>query len=242
MFLRCSIWAIEFLTMNDQAPKSGTALEKYRGYLAFLARIHVSPRLNAKADLSGIVQQTMLEAYQDRNQRKSLPTQEQMAYLRRILANNARDEVRKYSSNKRDVLRERSLDQEFENSSMCLMNCMVADVSSPSMQLNKEERAMQLATALSRLPDAQREALVLQHWEGKSGGRDRGTHATHAISGRGVVKTGATSIAGRNGCRRWYFNRRSELTSRLRLYLKYRWHGTFGSEGAETTSGPAKRR
>ena len=154
--------------MNDQAPTSGSALEKYRGYLAFLVRMHVSKRLNAKADLSGIVQQTMLEAYQDRHQWKSLPSQEQMAYLRRILANNARDEVRKYSSNKRDVLRERSLDQEFEHSSMCLMNCMVADVSSPSMRRNKEERAMQLATALSRLPEAQREALVLQHWEGKS--------------------------------------------------------------------------
>jgi hypothetical protein len=32
----------------------------------------------------------------------------------------------------------------------------------------KQERAVQLAEALSRLPEAQREALVLQHWQGWS--------------------------------------------------------------------------
>jgi hypothetical protein len=50
--------------MPDQASASGAAFEKYRGYLAFLARTHVDRRLNAKIDLSGIVQQTLLEAHQ----------------------------------------------------------------------------------------------------------------------------------------------------------------------------------
>ena len=32
----------------------------------------------------------------------------------------------------------------------------------------KQERAVQMAEALSRLPEAQREALMLQHWQGWS--------------------------------------------------------------------------
>ena len=48
------------------------------------------------------------------------------------------------------------------------MNWIVVDASSPSLKMNKAERALQLAAALDRLPEAQREALVLQHWEGKT--------------------------------------------------------------------------
>ncbi len=154
--------------MPDQASASGVALEKYRRYLAFLARIHVDRRLNAKVDLSGIVQQTLLEAHQDQGRWKSLPSGQQMAYLRRILAHNVQDEIRKVTAAKRDVHREQSLEQEFENSSHRLMNWVAADVSSPSLKLNKAERALQLAAALDCLPEAQREALVLQHWEGRS--------------------------------------------------------------------------
>jgi RNA polymerase sigma-70 factor (ECF subfamily) len=154
--------------MTDSTQNSDADLEKFRGYLGFLARMHVGKHLNGKADLSGIVQQTMLEAHQNRSRWQTLSSQDQIAYLRRILANNIQDEVRKFSAGKRDALREQSLEQEFEKSSICLMNWIAADVSSPSMRLNREERALRLTAALDRLPEAQREALVLQHWEGKS--------------------------------------------------------------------------
>jgi RNA polymerase sigma-70 factor (ECF subfamily) len=154
--------------MPDPPSDSGAALEKYRRYLAFLARMNVEPRLNGKVDLSGIVQQTLLEAHQELARWKSLPSDEQMAFLRRILAHNIQDEVRKLKAGKRDVYREQSLEQAFENSSLRLMNWVAVDASCPSMKMNKAERALQLAAALERLPEAQREALVLQHWEGRS--------------------------------------------------------------------------
>ena len=154
--------------MSDQAPASGVAFEKYRRYLAFLARMHVDQRLRAKVDLSGIVQQTLLEAYQDQSQWNSLPAGQKMAFLRRVLAHNVHDEIRKLTAEKRDVSREKSFEQAFENSSLRLMNWLAKDVSSPSMKMNKAERALQLAAALEQLPEAQREALVLQHWEGRS--------------------------------------------------------------------------
>ena len=68
--------------MPDQASSSGVSLEKYRRYLAFLARTHVDERLNAKVDLSGIVQQTLLEAHQNQLQVNRSTLGQQMAYLR----------------------------------------------------------------------------------------------------------------------------------------------------------------
>ena len=45
---------------------------------------------------------------------------------------------------------------------------LAADQSSPSQHLQDEERAVRLANAMAELPEAQREALVLQHWQGMS--------------------------------------------------------------------------
>src|SRR5437870_8689701 len=142
----------------------GAELERWRSYLAVLARAQVDPRLRGKIDLSGIVQQTLLEAYQ--KQPVFADDAQQAAWLRRVLANNLADEFRKIAAAKRDMDRERSLEQALSESSARLERWVATEQSSPSERAEKHEETLRLAEALERLPEAQREALILQHWHG----------------------------------------------------------------------------
>jgi RNA polymerase sigma-70 factor (ECF subfamily) len=144
------------------------ALERYRDYLGVLARLQVDPRLRGKIDLSGVVQQTLLEAYEALPRAPAPDPGRRAAWLRRILANNLADEIRKLSTGKRDRARERSLEAALEQSSLRLGAWLAADQSSPSQRAERNEQALRLAEALAQLPEAQREALVLQHWHGWS--------------------------------------------------------------------------
>jgi RNA polymerase sigma-70 factor, ECF subfamily len=136
--------------------------EAYRAYLRIVVESQLDPRLRAKADLSGVVQLTLWEAHRSPEIERIAPG-ERLAWLRRVLANNLADEVRKYRSEKRDPRRElpqlAAADDSFDQ-----LAGLVADVSSPSAPLRRDEQAVRLAQALDRLPPAQREALVLQHW------------------------------------------------------------------------------
>src|SRR4051794_5770553 len=102
-------------------PPSAEQWEQYRAYLHLLARTQLDPRLQAKVDLSGVVQQTLFEAFRDWQPGAEGRT----AWLRRILANNLADEVRKLQTAKRDLARERSLEQALENSSARLAAWLV---------------------------------------------------------------------------------------------------------------------
>jgi len=140
-------------------------LEDYREYLRLLAQLQIDPLLQGKIDLSGVVQQTMLEADQALPQHEIENTEHLGAWLRRILANNMTDEIRKLRTGKRDVTRERSLEAALEQSSNRLRSWLATDQSSPSGHAMREEQAIRLSDALAKLPEAQREALVLRHFQ-----------------------------------------------------------------------------
>jgi RNA polymerase sigma-70 factor (ECF subfamily) len=113
-----------------------------------------------------VVQQTLLEAHQALSRFRAEGEAGRAAWLRRILAHNLADALRKLAAGKRDLGRERSLEAALEASSVRLGAWLAADQSSPSERVQRREQAVALADALARLPEAQREALILQHWEG----------------------------------------------------------------------------
>jgi DNA-directed RNA polymerase specialized sigma24 family protein len=71
-------------------------LERYREYLLLLARLQFDPRLQSKLAPSDIVQQTLFQAHQKRDQYRGRTEAERAAWLRAILAHVLADAARKY--------------------------------------------------------------------------------------------------------------------------------------------------
>ena len=139
-------------------------LEQYRRYLKLLAEMQLNPHLKVKEDASDIVQQTMLEAHRDFVTFRGKTEAELKAWLTTILANNIVSVARHYGRDKRDPRREVSLQDQFEQSSALLHKQLAAEQTSPSMKLMKQERSQQVAEALLRLLEGERDAVVLKHY------------------------------------------------------------------------------
>lgn len=142
-------------------------LEKFRPYLSLLARISWDGRLRAKLDPSDLVQQTLLQAQQAREQYRGTTDAELAGWLRKILARVLAHAARDLGRGRRDVQRERSLEQIVEQSSRQLDGWPAGDDTSPSRRAESNERARQIAEAIEGLPEAQRDAIVLHFWQGK---------------------------------------------------------------------------
>jgi RNA polymerase sigma-70 factor (ECF subfamily) len=166
-------------------------LERYRDYLRLLTRVQLGRPRRGWLDPSDLVQQTLLEAYQKRDQFRGRTEAAQGAWLRAILARNVADAIRAQRRQKRDVSRERSLEAELEASSVRLGAWLAAEQSTPSARAVRHEQAVLLANALARLPEFQREALVLHYWQGYTlaeiaGRLDRSTDAVAGLLKRGL--------------------------------------------------------
>ena len=152
--------------------KSGTEpiqnIEHYRDYLLLLARGIQTPRTQAKLDASDVVQQTMLDAHAKLHEFQGANASQFAAWLRRILQNNFANAIRDLHRDKRDVRRERSIDYErMVHDSFCRIDqWLVASQVSPSQHFSQHEQLLKLAGALERLPEAQRQAIVLYHLQG----------------------------------------------------------------------------
>src|SRR5262245_50062852 len=103
--------------------------------------MQVDRRLQAKVDLSGAVQQTLLEACQAVEQLCDRTPEERAAWLRKALAHNLADQLRRLKSDKRDVNREQSLQAALDQSSLRLEAWLAAEQSSPSAQASRHEQA-----------------------------------------------------------------------------------------------------
>ena len=154
--------------MDSAADASAGDLGRFRSYLLLLARLGLDPKLRGKLDASDIVQQTLMEAHQARGQFRGETVGEQAAWLRQILARNLANASRDLGRAKRDVNRERQLQTALDQSASQIEVWLAAKQSSPSQQAARHEQALRLAEALATLPESQREAVVLRHFQGLS--------------------------------------------------------------------------
>jgi len=152
--------------MPHESIRPDQELERFRDYLGLLARLQLDGALQGKVDVSGVVQQTLLEAHQALTQFPDRNEALRAAWLRQILANNLRDEIRKFRAAARDAQRECSLEAALELSSSHLGSWLAANHSSPSQQALRHEELLALAHALTRLPADQRQAVELHHLKG----------------------------------------------------------------------------
>ena len=145
-----------------------TKLEQWRPYLRTLARMQIEPKLQAKIDASDIVQQTIIEAHKGVQQFRGETDEELRGWLRRIMARNLADEVRKHRRDKRDAGLEQSMHAAVNHSSLCMERYLEGGTSSPEQRAMKDEQLQGLAAAIEKLPDDQRMAVILHHLQGKS--------------------------------------------------------------------------
>jgi RNA polymerase sigma-70 factor, ECF subfamily len=136
-------------------------LERLRPQLLVWAETQTPVWVRAKLDPADLVQQTMLEGLRSADRLNGKSDREVLAYLRRMLSNNAIDAARKYARNKDDI----SPDAAAE-SSRRLVDWLAANDTSPSDRAARNERYDRLALGLGRLPDAQRIAVEWKYLHG----------------------------------------------------------------------------
>lgn len=140
--------------------------EQYRESLRALGRSRLRGRLVSKVDVSGVVQETFLEAHQQANNWRSDHPRVRAAWIHRAFHNNLMDEIRRFRRQTRDVSRERGLDDIACDSARSVAASLVASGSSPHEVAVQREHATHLVAALQRLPAVQRKAVELHHLRG----------------------------------------------------------------------------
>jgi len=134
-----------------------------RSYLGFVARSQVETWLRRKVDASDLVQETMLEAYRDFGRFQGGTEQEWLAWLKRILAHNAADFVRRYRGTAK---REAGLEIPFRDADDSLARGApepAADQPTPSQEFLLIDSELRVTAALADLPEDYQEVIVLRN-------------------------------------------------------------------------------
>lgn len=167
----CRIWRYQYLSALLGALMSTLKLEPeklwlYQPYLKMLARMQLRRAYQAKVDQSDLVQQSLMQAIQALDQFRGDSEEELRAWLRQILARNIYHLDRDMHREKRDVRRERSIEEKLNRSSLRLEGWLAASSETPSSNLANGERIIRLSQAIEKLPSAQRDAVRLHYLEG----------------------------------------------------------------------------
>jgi RNA polymerase sigma-70 factor, ECF subfamily len=137
-----------------------------RNYLEIVARAQVESSLRAKVDASDLVQETMLEAFRDFERFAGNSEQEWLAWLKRILAHNAADFIRRYRGTaKRQQRREVPIRSPQDSTQAFGAPEPAAPCPTPSQEFLQIDDELRVTAALAQLPADYQEVIVLRNLE-----------------------------------------------------------------------------
>lgn len=180
--------------MNRWLDADNAELERFRDFLMLLCRLQLGPPMRGRLDASDLVQQTLLDAYRDRAAFRGSTEEEMAAWLRRMLACNLVDARRALGREKRDITRERSQEQQLQESRLRMDVCLEAVQTSPSGRAVRNEQLLLLAVALQQLLDAQREVIELHHLQEISLAQTAAALNRSQASVAGLLRRGLRSL------------------------------------------------
>jgi RNA polymerase sigma-70 factor (ECF subfamily) len=157
--------AIEQAIKGDAAARSDL-LEQYRDGLRKMVKTRLDRRIAPRVDASDVVQETMTVAANRLDEYAQGCPLSFFGWLRQIAAERVIDTHRRHlGAQSRSVFRETRLAEVCDDSAMELDQKLVADDTSPSNHLLREERRERVMGALAELSARDREVLVMRHLE-----------------------------------------------------------------------------
>lgn len=167
----------------------GALLDEYRETLRLRADAKLGGRIEKRVDRSDVVQRTFLNACRAFDAFRGAEVAEFAGWLERIFENTIAAVYREHAG-----ARKRTVDQEESAVGDEVIPNAPAGESTPSRKAMKRERNEQLERALSQLPDSQREAVRLRHFEGRPLAEIAIALGKTPTAAAGLIKRGMTSL------------------------------------------------
>jgi RNA polymerase sigma-70 factor (ECF subfamily) len=186
--------ALILAARNGDESAVNRLLREYRPFLRLIAEQEVGPELQRREDASDIVQRTEIEAYQAIRQFQGSSEPEFSAWLKQILRRNVSNLIRDNRAAKRDVRRERYLDDTEGSVSVTWLIPAGRRHVSASSHVIKAEAALKLLRALHELPEEQCTAVRLRHLKGCSLNEIAATMHKSPAAVAGLIRRGVQAL------------------------------------------------
>ena len=170
-----SIWPADGLTetllasaRDGDADAVNQLLQRHRGAVKRLVEMRLDRKVQRRVDVSDVVQDVMIEASGRLEKYLDDPAMAFHLWLRQIAWDRIIDTYRRHRvSAKRNMDREQPMSAPAgpDQSSMMLAVHLCDPELTPAAKATQREIAMQVEDAIEQLPDADREVILMRHYE-----------------------------------------------------------------------------
>ena len=130
-----------------------------------MIQVRMEPRLRQRIDASDVFQELQIDVI--KRMPEFVPQQAKVSFFQwlRFLGRQKLAELHRRHIQAQGRSIDREIQPHSDASSVALANFLIADVSSPSLQVSRKELQAQLETAVAALDDLDRESILLRHAE-----------------------------------------------------------------------------